>query len=288
VRRVVGRRYRADAGARRIPPEDRRRAIVHAFDELSGLRPRRLRELAAAAVDVLVYVPPYVGLALTGTTSKPLALTSTVEVVNPMARSRNRAPLEVIRTEDAAAPLPSVFEARAVTQLVVFVVEDGAAVDERQSRAFADALGAIGASLGRIDAAAALVLVGETCQLVRPLPADPRSIDAFRPRRENGRPAWVDCLEQVFGYFPDDNGMFPNALRRVIVVADGRASPSRQRVEEILPIVERMAVFVDALLLSENHDIVNVAMAHRGCVSRIDAVQRFVGEQIWLDPRLRM
>jgi hypothetical protein len=257
--------------------------IDRGFDVSDVLMPRKLVMPFPYARDVIVEVGSGLGLALVGWSSKPLELTSTIDVISPMNREhpRERIALEV-RVHDAAlAPspvLPALFDRSQIAQNVLFMVEDHAGIKPDEYIRLTKAVDIIALALERAPCVTALMMIGESQSVVRNFPCSPGRLGPFVPRRQQASSLRFECFAEGFRLLAFAKDRFVRARNRIVLI--GRVFTGQNaRTDEVRQMAAANSVRIDVFSLGNAGALQDICRQTGGDCFRIKNICSIVARQ---------
>jgi hypothetical protein len=251
---------------------DPRRGMIidRIFTKVPDLEPQPFVSPFIHAQDVIVSVHPYIGLALVASTNKPLQLTSVIKIINPLNRDNpiDRRPCEVFAYDReiglGGGFLAALFARLSVTQVIFFVVEDHAAISPLTLRLFSNALAIIGAGLRPLVCVAGLMLIGRDSLIAHAFPTDPAAISVFQPRKGPPDARQFDHFLAGAEFVRDESKRFPNAIRRMIFLGNGKLLRGSIYRGDLLRALSEYRIYFDAFTEVPNQELSGICEETRG------------------------
>jgi hypothetical protein len=232
-------------------------------------------QLARLARNAIVAIHPYIGLTLCGSPCKPLSLTSTVEIVNPMNRRnpRSRLAIEILVHLSAIQPpgeLPQAIAPVSVRQLIVLCIEAGSALAEGYQGCVTQVVNHLIRQFALSPCRGCLVFAPATPPGLLAFRMKPgfesQSLDAW-PALSSSVATW-ETLQMAVVALSREKREYPAALLRIIVVIAPRCNRPASRISPYA--VERALtdnqVFLDCLLFDGGEELGAIAPTTRGTV----------------------
>jgi ubiquitin-protein ligase len=271
------------------------------FHEVPDLEPRPLtRDLRSCARNVIVRVSPYLGLALCASQRKPLQLTSTLTIINPMNRA---APVQRLSIELLSygagirpiPPLPRVVDPSDVEQLVVFVLEATSRLTEEAMLLVETIFGYMLTRMSTLPCLGALMIAGggpPTGPLE--LTADLQSLSRFNWPEPSRSVCLCDTLMVGASVLASEWPNYHHSQPRIVVVAGPPEDRTVDRFEPGLlpPAFRQNRIILDSVGIDADLDLNSLSVESGGYslivdAKNMDGALRLIDSRGFLDTRLR-